>query len=174
MAWREALLTTLGPGAFSGITLGDWLRVLRENNYSIDWPYWGRAAAITLGSLSNSVLRCWENLRFARRIRAAKVAPPLFVLGIWRSGTTHLHNLLAQDDRFAYPTTYQTSFPHTFLTTEKLSAKLLGFSLPDRRPMDNVKFGFAEPQEDEFALCCITGRALPMAWAFPRRAGHYG
>ena len=32
MAWREALLTTVGPGAFSGITLGDWLRVLRENN----------------------------------------------------------------------------------------------------------------------------------------------
>src|SRR5262249_34895278 len=26
-------------------------------------------------------------------------------------------NLLAQDDRFAYPTTYQASFPHTFLTT---------------------------------------------------------
>ena len=42
MAWREALLTTVGPGAFSGVTLGDWLRVLRENNYSIDWPYWGR------------------------------------------------------------------------------------------------------------------------------------
>jgi len=39
MAWREALLTTIGPGAFSGITLGDWLRVLRENHFSIDWPY---------------------------------------------------------------------------------------------------------------------------------------
>ena len=57
MAWREALLTTVGPGAFSGVTLGDWLRVLRANQFSIDWPYWGRAAVITLGSLSNSVLR---------------------------------------------------------------------------------------------------------------------
>src|SRR5215831_14187949 len=96
MAWREALLTTLGPGAFSGITLGDWLRVLSENNYSIDWPYWGRAAAITLGSLSNNVLRHWENLRFARRIRVAKVDPPLFVLGIWRAGTPTCTNLLAR------------------------------------------------------------------------------
>jgi len=59
MPWRETLLTTIGPGAFAGITLGDWLRVVRENNYSIDWPYWGRAAVITLGSLSNSVLRGW-------------------------------------------------------------------------------------------------------------------
>jgi hypothetical protein len=24
------------------------------------------------------------------------------------------------------------------------------------------------------SLCSLTGRALPMAWAFPRRAGHYG
>jgi hypothetical protein len=40
--------------------------------------------------------------------------------------------------------------------------------------MDNVKFGFAEPREDEFALCSITGRALPVAWAFPHRADHYG
>jgi RimJ/RimL family protein N-acetyltransferase len=40
--------------------------------------------------------------------------------------------------------------------------------------MDNVAFGFAEPQEDEFALCSLTGRAFPMAWAFPRGADHYG
>ena len=82
MGWREAVLTTIGPGAFSGITLSDWLRVLRENRFSIDWPYWGRAAAITSGSVCNSVLCWWENLRFARRIRAAKVEPPLFILGI--------------------------------------------------------------------------------------------
>jgi hypothetical protein len=55
MPWREALLTKVGPGAFSGVTLGDWLRVLRENHFSIDWPYWGRAAAITLGSLYGTV-----------------------------------------------------------------------------------------------------------------------
>src|SRR5215831_5835970 len=173
MAWREALLTTLGPGAFSGITLGDWLRVLSENNYSIDWPYWGRAAAITLGSLSNNVLRHWENLRFARRIRVAKVDPPLFVLGIWRSGTTHLHNLLAKDDRFAYPTFYQAVHPHTFLHTETAGARLLGMLLPKTRPLDNVRLGMAEPQEDEFALCCLTGRSFIMSLAFPRRAAHY-
>jgi hypothetical protein len=173
MPWREALLTAVGPGGFSGITLGDWLRVLRENHFSIDWPYWGRAAVITLGSLSNSVLRWWENLRFGRKIRAAKVEPPLFILGIWRSGTTHLHNLLAKDRRFAYPNFYQASYPHTFLHTETAGAWLLGMLLPRTRPLDNVRLGMDEPQEDEFALCCLTGRSFMMSLAFPRRAALY-
>ncbi len=115
-----------------------------------------------------------EKWFYGRKVRNTRVDPPLFILGIWRSGTTHLHNLLAQDDRFACPTTYQVSFPHTFLTTERINARLLGFFLPKKRPMDNVAFGFVEPQEDEFALCSLTGRAVPMAWAFPQRAGHYG
>jgi hypothetical protein len=102
------------------------------------------------------------------------VPPPLFVLGVWRSGTTHLHNLLGQDDRFAYPSTYQALYPHTFLTTEKRNARLVEFFLPKKRPQDNVAMGVREPQEDEFALCSLTGRAWPLSWAFPRRAGHYG
>ena len=173
MPWRVTLLTTIGPGAFAGITLGDWLRVLRENHFSIDWPYWGRAAVITLGSLSNSLLRRWENLRFGRRIRTAKVGPPLFILGMWRSGTTHLHNLLAKDDRFAYPNFYQAVNPHTFLHTETAGARLLGFLLPNTRPLDNVRLGMAEPQEDEFALCCLTGRSFIMSLAFPRHVKKY-
>jgi len=174
MSWREAFLVHFGPGVFAGITLGRWLRVLRENHFAVDRPYWGRAAAITFSSISNTLLAAWEKWFYGRKVRNTRVDPPLFILGIWRSGTTHLHNLLAQDDRFACPTTYQVSFPHTFLTTERINARLLGFFLPKKRPMDNVAFGFAEPQEDEFALCSLTGRAVPMAWAFPHRAGHYG
>ncbi len=174
MSWREAFLVRFGAGAFAGITLGRWLRVLRENDFAVDRPYWGRAAVTTLASIPNTLLAAWENWFYGRKVRDARVDPPLFILGIWRSGTTHLHNLLAQDDRFAYPTTYQVFFPHTFLTTEKTNARLLDFLLPKKRLMDNVTFGFAEPQEDEFAICSLTGRALPMAWAFPRRADHYG
>jgi len=173
MSWREAFLARFGPGLFAGITLGVWLRVLRENHFDVDRRYWGRAATISFGSIANTLLAAWENWLHGRKVVNTRVDPPVFILGIWRSGTTHLHNLFAQDDRFAYPTTYQVSYPHTFLTTEKVNARLLNFFLPKQRPMDNVAFGFAEPQEDEFALCSLTGRALPMAWAFPHRAEHY-
>lgn len=173
MSWREAFLIRFGAGAFAGITLGRWLRVLQDNHFAVDRPYWGRAAVITLASIPNTLLAAWENWLYGRKVRVARVAPPLFILGIWRSGTTHLHNLLTQDDRFAFPTTYQVFYPHTFLTTEKRNARLVGFFLPKKRPQDNMALGIGEPQEDEFALCSLTGRAWPMSWAFPRRDNHY-
>jgi hypothetical protein len=45
--------------------------------------------------------------------------------------------------------------------------------LPRTRPLDNVRLGMGEPQEDEFALCCLTGRSFIISLAFPRRAAHY-
>src|SRR3954468_24194212 len=103
MSWREALVTKLGAGGLAGITLGRWLRALWDNDFAIDRPYWGRAAVITLGSISNTLLGAWESLLYRRKISDTRIEPPLFILGIWRSGTTLLHNLIAQDDRFAYP-----------------------------------------------------------------------
>lgn len=173
MSWREAFSIRFGPGAFSGLPLGDWLRVLRKNQFSVDVPYWGRAAIITFGSVSNTILRWWELLRYARKIREAQHSPPLFILGIWRSGTTHLHNLLAVDHRFAYPNFYEVMFPHTFLSTESTHAKLVGFFLPKTRPHDNVRLGVEEPQEDEYALSCLTRLSFLLTLAFPRRAEHY-
>src|SRR5205814_738115 len=126
MSWRERFIVRFGAGNLAGITLGRWLRVLRENHFNIDKPYWGRAAAITLGSLLNSPIAWLENRVYGRRVMNAQVNPPLFILGIWRSGTTLLHNLLAQDSRFAYPNNYQVAYPLTFLTTERINAKWIG------------------------------------------------
>jgi hypothetical protein len=173
MSWREAFLTHVGGGTFSGITLGRWLRVLRENHFAVDPPYWGRALAITLSSIPNSFHAWREERLFGERVRDTTVQPPLFILGIWRSGTTHLHNLLAQDQRFAYPNNYQVCFPNTFLTTEDRNAALVQFFLTETRPQDNMKIGVREPQEDEFAFCSLTGRGFVLAWTFFRRAAHY-
>jgi hypothetical protein len=43
--------------------------------------------------------RAIENRRFGPRIASTEVESPLFILGHWRSGTTHLHNLLAATQR---------------------------------------------------------------------------
>jgi hypothetical protein len=172
MSWREAFVTRLGPGAFSGMTLGDWLRVLWENRFHVDPRYWPRAANITAGSVINSFFRRWEDLHYGHLIRQAPVPPSLFVLGVWRSGTTHLHNLLAQDERFAFPNTYQVFYPHTFLTTEHMHSRFVAAVMPEKRPQDNVRLGVNEPQEDEFAQCSLTGYSIAMGWAFPR-ARHY-
>lgn len=173
MPWRDRLLRHLGAGVLGGVTLGAWVRLLRDNHPALSSRYLLRGLAVSHQSLWNSVLGRYERRRYASRVEAAAVAPPVFVLGHWRSGTTHLHNLLTADGRFAFPNSYQVSFPHTFLTTEAVSSRLIGALLPPRRPMDNVEWDMRSPQEDEFALAALTGLSPCLGWAFPRRRDHY-
>jgi hypothetical protein len=174
-AWEKFLLF-LNKNLFSslaGITAGDWLRVLWDNAFDVDFRYWPRAAVITLGTLSNSIGRRLEEWRYGQAVAAAAVRPPLFILGHWRNGTTHLHYLLAVDPRFAYPNNYQVCFPHTFLTTEARNARFVGFWIPEHRPQDNVRMEVHTPQEDEFALCTGTLLSPYTGWFFHRREWYY-
>lgn len=173
MAWRERVLQTVGPGILAGVTFGDWVRLLRENRFAVEPPYWLRAQAITTQSLVNAAVRRHEERAYLSHVLAVDVPPPVFILGHWRSGTTHLHHLLAADRRFASPNVYQTSYPHTFLTTEGRTARLFGAMLPPTRPMDNVRQAPDAPNEDEFAVCAMTFRSPCVGWVFPRRAEHY-
>lgn len=173
MSWREFFVSHFGPGSLCGFTFGDWLRLLRDNRFAVDPPYWVRAALITGGSLQNSFFRSLERWRYEAAIQATQPQPPLFILGIWRSGTTHLHNLLARDARLAAPTSYEMLYPHTFLTTMRMNAPFVDWMIPPKRPQDNVKMGMFEPQEDEFALNCLTQLSPLLSLAFPRRAAHY-
>jgi hypothetical protein len=170
LTWRERLQLALGPGMFAGITISDWLAILRQNQ--IDFSYWTRAAAITGYSLMASLVRWYENKKFHTKILAVPIKPPIFVLGHWRNGTTHLHNLLAVDPRFASPNLYQVLFPHTFLSTERYG-RLLRFFLEKRRPLDNMAQDFHMPNEDEIALCNLTGLSPYMSMIFPRRIDYY-
>jgi omega-hydroxy-beta-dihydromenaquinone-9 sulfotransferase len=174
MTWREAFLIRFGPGMFGGVTLPLWLKMLRENHFSVDPPYWGRAAMVTSSSVSNAAKAWLEDLIHGAKVARTPIAPPLFILGIWRSGTTHLHNLLTRDDRYAYPNNYQTCFPRTFLTTEWFQAAFVDAFMPNHRPQDNMTMGMRDPQEEEFALCALTGHSFIMSWAFPRSAADYG
>lgn len=165
---------SVGHNYLAGITAGDWWRLLRANRFDVDAPYWHRALVVTALSLVNSVHR-WRERRWDAAIAATPLAgPPLFVLGHWRSGTTHLHNLFAQDrDRFAYANTYQVINPHTFLGTEDVNSRLFAGLVPKTRPMDNMALSFQTPQEDEFAPCLMTGLSPYMGVTFPRRDAAY-
>ncbi len=174
MSWKYKFIERFGPGGLSGVVFGDWWKMLRNNRFAIDMKYWPRAIVITFSSILNSCWRRLENLLYARKIKQTHIPPPLFVLGIWRSGTTHLHNLLSKDDRFAYPNTYEVLFPHTFLCTEFWNSTGMQSLTPATRPMDNVKNGVGEPQEDEFALVASGLSFMLSLLVFPRTGGNYG
>ncbi len=173
MRRRDAFFRNFGPNNLGGITLGRWLRVLRDNRFAIDPPFWPRAIATTLIAIPNTASAVAEHLWYGRKIARATIEPPLFILGAWRSGTTHLHNLLAKDERFAFPNQFQVSCPHTFLLAERSSAGIFDWCLPKQRPQDAVTMGAQEPQEEDFAMSAYSGQASLMAWAFPRHAAFY-
>jgi uncharacterized SAM-binding protein YcdF (DUF218 family) len=175
MAARLKHRWSVSHNYLSGITTRDWWRLLRENRFRISPVYWHRGLFITLTSIFNTFLQSREERRYRKKVEATPITqPPLFVLGHWRSGTTHLHNLLAEDvDQFAYPNTYQVVNPHTFLTTEEVNTRRFAWLLPDHRPMDNMALSFDSPQEDEFALLLGCFRSLYLAISFPRNEDHY-
>src|SRR5438132_3087767 len=157
---REKLLRLLQKHLFtilSSITFGEWLKLLDKNDFSVDVVYWPRAGLITFGSILNSYLAWKEQRAFGSVLADVEIIPPLFILGHWRTGTTHLHNLLAGDvEQFSYANTYQVVNPFTFLSTEEVNARRFAFLVPKRRPMDNVALSFEVPQEDEFAPCLMS------------------
>ena len=111
-----------------GMTFPTWARMLWENHFLVHPVYWPRALILTVTSLLNALYAALDALLFGWRVRQVRVKAPLIILGHFRSGTTHLHNLLALDRSFAYPTLYQTLNPDSFLSTEamfRLSTRLL-------------------------------------------------
>ena len=164
---------SIGNNYLAGITTGDWFRLLRENHFRVDLVYWHRVAFVTLLSAINSFHRRREEKLFSEQVAVTSVLPPVFILGHWRSGTTHLHNLLAQDGRFAFANTYQVVNPHTFLTTEEVNSRRFAWMLPKTRPMDAMAMDFQSPQEDEFAPCLMSLRSLYLGISFPRHEARY-
>jgi hypothetical protein len=150
-----------------GMTLGDWWAILRRHRFAIDLQHLPRALVQTAFSVSNSINARIERWRFGRQIEAAQIEAPLFILGHYRSGTTHLHNLLALDPQFAAPTLFQVLSPHTFLTTERWGAPVADSLIGRRRFQDEMALGAGMPSEDEFALCTMTGLSPYMGWCFP-------
>lgn len=163
-----------GPfSVWQGMTFGTWLRFLAMRP-PLDWTQASRVAICTGCSLSNSVNRVIERVIYGRQIDNAQFpGPPLFILGHWRSGTTLLHNLLAEDQRYVTPNTYQVINPHHFLLTESTVTKFTKWMLPKTRPMDNMKLSWTSPQEDESALLNLTLSSAYLMLAFQNQRDRY-
>lgn len=158
-----------------GISAGDWWRLLRENHFHVSPMYCHRALCISALSPINSINRWREHRRYGERIARTRITKaPVCILGHWRSGTTLLHNILAEDTaQFTAPTTYQVMHPHTFLTTEAFATRWLSWLVPATRPQDNMALSMQSPQEEEFAIGLTTLKSPYLGIAFPQREQHY-
>lgn len=148
--------------------------LLKENHISA--KYYPRILAILLINLINWPFRNYERLVINRRFGHKNIETvPVFIVGHWRSGTTHLHNLLSQDRRFGYVTTYQSVFPDTLHSTfgRFLFGSFTKLLIPGKRKGDNVELNPSFPQEEEFALGDKTPVCFYYFWMFPKRIRNY-
>jgi hypothetical protein len=158
----------------TGIETADWLKMLSSNNWRVDPTYAHRVAWVGGWSVPASIAGRIEDARFGRELAAMRIDPePLFVLGHWRSGTTHTHNLLGRVPEHTYPTVFQAVFPGAFLTTGNVVPQLTASFMDDTRTYDNVKHGWDEAAEDEIALAKLTGMSPYISFMFPEQSAKY-
>lgn len=144
-----------------------WLRIAGSG---IDRSQYLRALGVTLGSPFIAPLRMAEQVLYGRRVRETRIEhPPLFILGHWRTGTTHLHNLLSRDPLLGYVTTFQTLAPAAFFVGRKTLRPFVASNMPEKRMMDNMPLSPDLPQEEEFAVCNLCEQSFYLGWYFPRR-----
>jgi hypothetical protein len=141
------------------LSVSAWRRISAKLDRERGYPNVWIRSAYMLSSVANSVLFKLQDASLAEALNLIHPEPPVFVLGFWRSGTTLLHELLCCDHRYGFPSTYACMNPSHFALTERFSADTATQQTASR-PMDNMRYSWASPQEDEFALLAL-GAASP-------------
>ncbi len=150
-----------------------WVPRLWAARLRIGLAYLPRLAAVLCFSTLNTLLSLPERVILALTLRRRRVPDPVFIVGVHRSGTTHLHNLLALDPQFCTPRAYHIMNPTGFNFSGWLITPLIGVFFPWKRPMDAVRFHVFAPQEEEFALAGMTGLSPYWGITFPRDGASY-
>lgn len=151
-----AKLSPQKPGGMQRLRLlrGAWGRISRKIDPQRSAVSFKTRLQYSAASATNSLLAKMQSAAHAEALEKAKVPPPIFLLGFWRSGTTFLHELFSCDTRFGFPSTYACMNSAHFLLTEQGFHKRRG-KQEAYRPMDNMQYSWTSPQEDEFALLCM-------------------
>jgi hypothetical protein len=142
----------------------------------VPFKYYPRSIIISIINLINWPFRNYEKKVINPGFTDKPITEnPVFIIGHWRSGTTHLHNLLCQDPQMGYVTTFQSVFPDTLFNKAGrfLFENFTRILIPGRRKGDNVILGTSKPQEEEFALGDKTPICYYYFWMFPQRIMEY-
>lgn len=147
----------------------NWMRILAQNPPILP-RYWPRLARMQFSGWLVEPLRWQESRAYHPVIARTPVHPqPIFIMGLWRSGTTHLHNLLGLDPNLGYATTLQCLAPNFVIRNQAIMRQLFARVMPKHRLFDNMRVELDMPQEEELAVANLTPHSYYNYWLFPRR-----
>ncbi len=158
-----------------GTKLNNWLKLAGRHYREIPANKLALALRLTVTTyFRNNRYEKKEKESFGEKMESTVINPkPVFVLGHWRSGTSHLHQLLCLGDQFTFPTVFDIYSPHSFLYTAPMLEEKMARAGEQQRPMDHMKIKFNDPGEDEFALAVMSLMSPVLAWVFPKSTTFY-
>ena len=129
----------------------------------------GAAASIGLAAMGRWPFSAAERLVMQSRLpREEDMPAPVFILGHWRSGTTHLYNIMCQSGEWGYVPPVATGLPWDLFGLARIFNSLLEKALPEHRYIDNIPVRPDSPQEDEIAIANMSEVSFYHGIYFPR------
>lgn len=108
-----------------------------------------------------------------RRIKKESVKQPVFITGHWRSGTTLIQYLLAQDKSFGtYFPLFNGTYTYYFLMG-KVFEKTVASMVQGTRPIDNMRLSLGLPLEEYMSFAKTEADAYYQINAFPQSFRYY-
>lgn len=158
----------------AGIGFSRLVRLARKNSISCHPKYLLRFLFLAQSALWSDMFSWFEQKRYGKKIESTPVPEdPIFIIGHWRTGTTLLHQLLNLDPNLAAPTLFQVAEPGCFICSYRYYLPVFSALVSEYRPMDNVRIGMNEPQEDEYAIYRITDFSPIERLVFPKNSDYF-
>jgi len=150
-----------------------WVRLVMASK-GIGREYVPRLLFVAFSTFLTGPLRMLEEARYGSIVRRTEIDPsPIFIVGHWRTGTTHLHHLICRDTNFGYVTTFQAMAPGFCLVGEGRIKRFLSGKAAKGHPtreIDNIPLSFDAPQEEDFAIANMSPYSFIHQYTFPRQA----
>lgn len=141
-----------------------------QSRYPIDPSHKQMESRINLFTRLHAPFHALEKMLYDKAIRNTTLPhDPIFILGHWRCGTTHLHNLLCQDPRHAFVETFQVVMPSAYFVAKYTLRPIFSALTPKTRPMDAVPLSQSTPQEEDMGVANYTRHSPYVGWYFPRQ-----
>ena len=150
----------------SGANLGTLAAVVGRSGLP---SHVGAGAMIGLAALGRWPFSTAEKLIMESKLLPLDEMPaPVFILGHWRSGTTHLYNIMCESGDWGFVPPVATGLPWDLFGLAKAFNPLLEKALPEHRYIDNIPVTPTSPQEDEIAIANMSEASFYHGIYFPR------
>lgn len=151
-----------------------WRKLQKENK--ITGIYKKKAKYITfMVYFVMMPLQFLQKIIFNKKISKVDISKqqPIFILGHWRSGTTHLHYLMHKDPQYGTLSNYQSFLFNVAHLSRSLLKFVLSPLMPSKRPQDNIRVSPDLPAEEEQPMSVLSTKSGIHSWNFPQNQSYF-